>query len=615
MRRFSVLSLLMLLISILPLHSLHAAAPDSAPTTLHLAHMPILHEGRIKPLDSFARDVLKTVSGQEKNAMAWMTEALFDPARSEIRPIIRVRDPNLLHILKLEPRKSRLYSYVEISKALSPKQALILDIAQRNEQDWSSEQKKLITLQKNMILLRDLYSSLSLFLPLSETIPDTAPDSLKPFASQQITYESSLVFRAQLEDILEEIYSKRGQKIEEYSEQERSLVQIAFSLDMLSENAKEADIFKVVLDNDNWMTPWQALNDSDVKREKNNGWKTLAYAYHSGQNNIWNETTQKMVQIAYNKQPIRALALKTEYYYNLFSPFKISFSFCFLGLVALVASLFFKRAIVEKIATSSLALAFMAQSAGILSRIYILDRPPVSTLYETTLFVNLIVIFYALLAFSKHKTKLWLWCGLGLGILIGILGSAHDGTGDNFLVLTAVLNTNFWLSTHVLTITSGYALCTVASLLAHYVLLNMIYKKQSFPDFDLFRHVMTASLLALFLMTTGTILGGIWADQSWGRFWGWDPKENGALLIVFWLLWLLHGQISAQLKKVEVLYGLSFLSVILALSWFGVNMLGVGLHSYGFSDQALWSLASLITGELVFLAFCFLKLKGLFKDA
>ncbi len=82
----------------------------------------------------------------------------------------------------------------------------------------------------------------------------------------------------------------------------------------------------------------------------------------------------------------------------------------------------------------------------------------------------------------------------------------------------------------------------------------------------------------------GTVLGGIWANDSWGRFWGWDPKENGALLIVLWCLIILHARLGGYLRE----WGLHIASVlgavVVAFSWWGVNLLGTGLHSYGFTD-------------------------------
>ena len=141
---------------------------------------------------------------------------------------------------------------------------------------------------------------------------------------------------------------------------------------------------------------------------------------------------------------------------------------------------------------------------------------------------------------------------------LGFVGNDTMGT------LVAVLNTNFWLGTHVLCITMGYGTCLIASLMAHYDLWmrakqphNLAFQKQSM------RNLKIIVILSLLLTTIGTILGGIWADQSWGRFWGWDPKENGALLIVLWLAWIIHSKISNHLSDLGYVMGTAFLSVII----------------------------------------------------
>jgi hypothetical protein len=85
---------------------------------------------------------------------------------------------------------------------------------------------------------------------------------------------------------------------------------------------------------------------------------------------------------------------------------------------------------------------------------------------------------------------------------------------------------------------------------------------------------------------TGTVLGGIWADQSWGRFWGWDPKENGALLIVIWNALILHARWGGLVRERGLMNLAVFGNIVTSFSWFGVNMLGIGLHSYGFMDAA-----------------------------
>ena len=97
----------------------------------------------------------------------------------------------------------------------------------------------------------------------------------------------------------------------------------------------------------------------------------------------------------------------------------------------------------------------------------------------------------------------------------------------------------------------------------------------------------------------GTILGGIWADQSWGRFWGWDPKENGALLIVLWNAVILHARWGGMIRE----RGLAILAaggnIVTCWSWFGVNELGVGLHSYGFTEGVLSTLCYVAVCHIV----------------
>lgn len=105
---------------------------------------------------------------------------------------------------------------------------------------------------------------------------------------------------------------------------------------------------------------------------------------------------------------------------------------------------------------------------------------------------------------------------------------------------------------------------------------------------------------ALLFSVVGTILGGVWANESWGRFWGWDPKENGALLIVLSQLALLHGRMGGYLRDHGICMAAVFGGCVVAFSWWGVNLLGVGLHSYGFTSgiwgatRAFWATQALV---------------------
>jgi ABC-type transport system involved in cytochrome c biogenesis permease subunit len=161
-------------------------------------------------------------------------------------------------------------------------------------------------------------------------------------------------------------------------------------------------------------------------------------------------------------------------------------------------------------------------------------------------------------------------------------------------MMRAVLDSNFWLATHVVTVTAGYGATFLAGFLAIIYIFRGVFTKSldKATSDALSRMIYGIVCFATLFSLVGTILGGIWADQSWGRFWGWDPKENGALMIVIWNAIYLHARWGGLAKQRGLAALAVFGNIITAWSWFGVNMLGVGLHSYGFMDSAFpWLLA------------------------
>jgi ABC-type transport system involved in cytochrome c biogenesis permease subunit len=160
--------------------------------------------------------------------------------------------------------------------------------------------------------------------------------------------------------------------------------------------------------------------------------------------------------------------------------------------------------------------------------------------------------------------------------------------GDTMEMMRAVLDTNFWLATHVVCVTLGYASTFVAGFLAIIYILRGLFTKTLSEETakSLARMVYGIVCFATLFSFTGTVLGGIWADQSWGRFWGWDPKENGALLIVLWNAMILHARWGGIVRDRGLMNLAVVGNIVTSWSWFGVNMLGVGLHSYGFTDAA-----------------------------
>jgi ABC-type transport system involved in cytochrome c biogenesis permease subunit len=226
---------------------------------------------------------------------------------------------------------------------------------------------------------------------------------------------------------------------------------------------------------------------------------------------------------------------------------------------------------------------------GITLRCIIRDRPPISTLYETILFITACAVLVAMFIEYANRQRIALAMGsfLGMaGMFMAFRYEMKEGV-DTMPSLVAVLDTNFWLATHVTIINVGYAAGMLAGALAHIYIFSRLFKfKADNKEYyrSLTRMVYGVLCFGLLFSTVGTILGGIWANDSWGRFWGWDPKENGALMIVLWSLVVLHAKMGRYIKDMGISQGAVVLAMIVAFSWWGVNQLGVGLHSYGFTS-------------------------------
>lgn len=232
---------------------------------------------------------------------------------------------------------------------------------------------------------------------------------------------------------------------------------------------------------------------------------------------------------------------------------------------------------------------------GIVVRCLIMERPPITTLYETILFITISSVWLGLLMEGVGRRAKGL--GLAVACLAGMSGlflslrfMEMDGA-DTLQELQAVLITNFWLSTHVPCINLGYAAGMVAAIFSMiYFVMRLfgIAKHKDETSKDISRMAYAFVMAGLFLSLVGTVLGGIWANYSWGRFWGWDPKENGALMIVLMNLIILHARLGGYIREVGFHASNIVLGMIVAFSWFGTNQLGVGLHAYGFTD-GVWT--------------------------
>jgi len=250
------------------------------------------------------------------------------------------------------------------------------------------------------------------------------------------------------------------------------------------------------------------------------------------------------------------------------------------------------------------AVAWVLSTAGIATRMWLEGRPPVTNLYSSALFVGWGSVALCLLLEYWYKNGIGSVAAGAIGFATLLIAHHLSLSGDTLEMMRAVLDSNFWLATHVVVVTAGYSATFLAGFLALIYIFRGLFTTtldQATAD-SLTRMVYGIVCFATLFSFTGTVLGGIWADQSWGRFWGWDPKENGALLIVMWNAIILHARWGGLIKQRGLMCLAVGGSIITSWSWFGTNMLGVGLHSYGFTDSGFLVLSSFVVSQLVCIA-------------
>lgn len=251
-----------------------------------------------------------------------------------------------------------------------------------------------------------------------------------------------------------------------------------------------------------------------------------------------------------------------------------------------------------------MVLALVVQTLGLVARIYIQGRPPVTNLYSSAIFVGWGCAILGIILERMFRNGIGSLTAAVTGFLSLLVAHNLSLDGDTMTMMQAVLDTNFWLATHVVVITLGYSAVFLAGFLGILYIFAGVFTRALTPELgrSLTRMIYGITCFAVLFSFAGTILGGIWADQSWGRFWGWDPKENGAVLIVLWTALVLHARWGGLIKG----RGLAVLAVggniVTSWSWFGTNMLGVGLHSYGFMDSAIFWLMAFVFSQLLIMA-------------
>jgi ABC-type transport system involved in cytochrome c biogenesis permease subunit len=337
---------------------------------------------------------------------------------------------------------------------------------------------------------------------------------------------------------------------------------------------------------------WMTLGAAVPKGEQVNldpyvdAWKQMLLAYGSKDVKKFNEAVASYHERLAQERPADVKRAKLEAQFNHLDPFNKAKWLYLVGFLLAALAWMGWSAPLNRAAGWLLAFVFVAHTIALIVRMYLSGRPPVTNLYSSAIFIGWGCALMGLVLERIYK--------LGVGnVLASVAGFvtlqiAHilAADGDTMEVLQAVLDTQFWLATHVTTITLGYAATYVAGLIGMIYIIRGVFTPSLTPELGRRLTSMTYGSIcfAMFFSFVGTVLGGLWADDSWGRFWGWDPKENGALMIVLWNALVLHARWGGIARERGMAMLAVFGNIVVSWSWFGVNQLGVGLHSYGFTN-------------------------------
>jgi len=593
--------------------------------------LPILESGRIKPFSTFAENQLLVLYGKRSfktdsskvEAVDWMLDIVSNPEKRIDQKVFYLskwdNSPDVEISLGLA-NEDHYYSYQEIFEGLSENRDFVVNLLNISDDEKSIVDKQIVNVYKKWDLYDKVSYGLIVLLPLINIENDIIKEYLltnKNKVSYSYLIRNLEKFKFLFKQLVEvdendwnEVHSKTAEIFNEFQNIEY----------IISQHKSSFDYFKIIPpdmnDTDEWFSPLNALllNRTDKQNILLESYENFFYSYVDDDVAKINFYSNSIIEnISDIDKDFKPNLLIKENKVKKIAPFQKSMLFYFLSIIVLLFSWYKYSHILRKVALFLLLSGFVIHGYGLVLRMIILQRPPVSTLYESILFVNFILVLFAILFEYFRKDKIGILIASFGGVFLHYIGLKYASDGDTLGMLVAVLNSNFWLATHVTTITIGYGVSLVAGMMGHVYMLMAFFVKKNKNDLnEIYNNIYGLTLMALFFTMFGTILGGIWADQSWGRFWGWDPKENGALLIVLWLLMMLHMKLSGIVKALGFAFGISFVNIVVAIAWFGVNLLSVGLHSYGFTDNVATNLFAFIFFEIVFcstLYFCIKKRK------
>jgi cytochrome c-type biogenesis protein CcsB len=305
----------------------------------------------------------------------------------------------------------------------------------------------------------------------------------------------------------------------------------------------------------------------------------------------------------------RGKDLALEVHYNRLKPYRSAWMLYLVGFLALLSSFPLASRRATWLGFAAVLGAFLLTCYGMLLRILISGRPPVTNMYETIVFVSWGAVLFALVFELVYKVRYFATTAAALAttaLLIADNVPIFDGA---ISPLVPVLRDNMWLTVHVLTIMLGYAAFTLAMGLGH-VNLGLYFfaprRAAQLKSLSLFLY--RALQVGTLFLAVGTLLGGVWASYSWGRFWGWDPKETWALIATLGYLAILHARMTGWIKDFGMAVGSLLGYLLVLMAWYGVNfVLGTGLHSYGFGSGGYWYVGGFVAFELAVITAALLR--------
>ena len=589
------------IVALVLLGGLRSSKVDSDFDLEAFAELPVQVGGRIKPLDSVARNTLLILSARQKvvtdegvtlSPIEWFLDLTMRPERADTYPVFKIEFPDDLGLSGLAEQGQRYYSFNQLLPFSEELSRLHGEINPAPELR-SPYEKQIADINNGLIRYHRVMHSLH---PIGEA--ERLDRLVDEYQSYLVTIKVGMV------------ELRKQQAGEEF---DAALLKrfITFADDYLklstTAHLRVVPPPPPVDPLEDWKNIGLELLDvmkGDSLSPYVTSYASLTMAYRSGDAEQFNSEVNELRERFIADFPGDISRVQYERAFNALQPFYISMQLYVLIFLAVCISWLRWPKELAKAAFWVLVLAFLIHTFGLLSRMYIQGRPPVTNLYSSAVFVGWGAVLLGILIEKFFKNGI----GAAMASLVGfctlIIAHHLTMTGDTLEMMRAVLDSNFWLATHVVIITFGYSAIFLAGALAILFVLLGVFSSRFSKDTARSLSAMVYGIICFgtLFSLVGTILGGIWADQSWGRFWGWDPKENGALMIVIMGAIYLHARWGGICKERGLMALAIWGNIITAWSWFGTNMLPVGLHSYGRMDSAYAWLIGFVILQLVLTA-------------